>query len=252
MNRLFPPPTYEMPNDAFFEITGVAQAVLGGIAAWHLYRFGARRRPPPSRAGGAARLAPGAILRGRQLVAISGKAAQIPDAERLVHLQFRRFAGCPVCSLHLQSFVRRRHEIDTACVREVVVFHSSADELRVHADHLPFAVIADPGKRLYAEFGVESAPRALLDPRAWGAILRGVLRSLVAVVRGRESLPALRPRGGSLGLPADFLIDRDGCVIAAKYGAHADDQWSIDELLRLAQDARGLTGPCGRPGEQQA
>jgi len=39
LNRLFPPPTYEMPNDAFFEITGVAQALLGATTAWHLFRF---------------------------------------------------------------------------------------------------------------------------------------------------------------------------------------------------------------------
>jgi hypothetical protein len=28
----------------------------------------------------------------------------IPDPGRWVHLQFRRFAGCPVCNLHLQAF----------------------------------------------------------------------------------------------------------------------------------------------------
>ncbi len=39
MNRLFPPPTYELPNDVFFEATGVMQAVLGSITAWLLYRL---------------------------------------------------------------------------------------------------------------------------------------------------------------------------------------------------------------------
>jgi hypothetical protein len=37
--RLFPPPTYEMPNDVFFEITGVLQVAPAAIAAWHLYRM---------------------------------------------------------------------------------------------------------------------------------------------------------------------------------------------------------------------
>ncbi|HEX4559363.1 MAG TPA: AhpC/TSA family protein, partial [Mycobacterium sp.] len=37
-----------------------------------------------------------------------------------------------------------------------------------------------------------------------------------------------------LGMPADFLIAPDGAVVARKYGEHADDQWSVDELLRLA------------------
>ena len=39
MNRLFPPPTYELPDDVFFEATGVMQAVLGSITAWRLYRL---------------------------------------------------------------------------------------------------------------------------------------------------------------------------------------------------------------------
>jgi peroxiredoxin len=233
LTRLFPPPTYEMPNDAFFEITGVAQALLGATTAWYLLRF-AQGRPRPGR------LSPGAWLGQRQLTAISGEVVPVPDADRVVHLQFRRFAGCPVCNLHLQSFVRRHDQITAAGIREVVVFHSPAEELRPHAGHLPFSVIADPDKRLYAAFAVESAARALLDPRAWGAILRGVLRSLGAVMRGREPLPSIRPRGGSLGLPADFLIGRDGRLVASKYGAHADDQWAVDEVLRMAAPARTL------------
>jgi len=165
MTRLFPPPRYEMPNDVFFEITGVAQAVLGASTAWHLYRFVARRGRLITGSNGAARIAPGDLLGLRRLTAISGEAVPIPDAVRLVHLQFRRFAGCPVCNLHLQSFVRRHDQIEQAGVREVVVFHSSAEELRVHAGHLPFSIIADPEKRLYADFAVASAPRALLVPR---------------------------------------------------------------------------------------
>ena len=99
---------------------------------------------------------------------------------------------------------------------------------------LPIAVVADPDKLLYAEFGVESAPRALLDPRAWLPIGRAVLRSAVAIVRRRERPPAASPHGGRTGLPADFLIARDGGSSPAKYGEHVYDQWSVDEILALA------------------
>ncbi|MET9320314.1 peroxiredoxin-like family protein [Streptomyces sp. NPDC003038] len=167
----------------------------------------------------------------------SGGAAAVPDPGRLTHLQFRRFAGCPVCNLHLRSVVRRHAEIEAAGIREVVVFHSPAEELRPHIGDLPFAVIADPDRRLYREFGVESAPRALLDPRAWGPVLRAVARSAVTVARGRERLPDRHPRGGRLGLPADFLIASDGRVVARKYGEHVYDQWPVDELLALAARA---------------
>jgi peroxiredoxin len=111
---------------------------------------------------------PGSTVTGRRLTTVLGEAVTVPDPERLVHLQFRRFAGCPVCHLHLRSVVRRHTEIEAAGVREVVVFHSPAEELRRHTADLPFAVVADPGKRLYVEFGVESAPRALLSPRRVG------------------------------------------------------------------------------------
>ncbi|MFI5765964.1 peroxiredoxin-like family protein [Streptomyces sp. NPDC051563] len=171
----------------------------------------------------------------------------VPDPERLVHLQFRRFAGCPVCHLHLRSVVRRHAEIEAAGIREVVLFHSSAEELRTHTAGFPFAVVADPRQRLYREFGVESSPRSLLDPRAWGPVLWAIVRSAVEVVRGRERLPAPRQPAGRLGLPADLLIGPDGRVVAAKYGEHVYDQWSVDELLRLASAARNRVGTRGAP-----
>lgn len=31
----------------------------------------------------------------------------------------------------------------------------------------------------------------------------------------------------------DFLIAPDGAVVARKYGERIDDQWSVDEILKL-------------------
>jgi hypothetical protein len=175
----------------------------------------------------------------RELIAVGGDVVPIPDPERLIHLQFRRFAGCPICNLHLRSIVRRHDEIAAAGVREVVVFHSPAAELAEY--DLPFAVIADPDKKLYAEYGVHASPRALLHPRAYWPLIRAVSRSVVLITRRRERGPAARQPGGRLGLPADFLIAPDGRTVARKYGRHAYDQWSVDEVLAIAgrQDRLG-------------
>ncbi|MEV6277767.1 peroxiredoxin-like family protein [Nocardia sp. NPDC051832] len=170
----------------------------------------------------------------RVLSTVTGAQLPIPDPDCLIHLQFRRFAGCPVCNLHLRSLVHRHQEITAANIREVVVFHSSAAELRKYTGDFPFDFIADPDRALYREFGVESGRRALLDPRAWPTILRSVAHTVVAVLRKREIAPPAEPEGGRLGLPADFLIAPGGRVLASKHGAHADDQWSVDELLALA------------------
>ncbi|MEU7524907.1 peroxiredoxin-like family protein [Saccharothrix sp. NPDC042600] len=168
----------------------------------------------------------------REWEAVLGGPVRVPDPNRLVHLQFRRFAGCPVCNLHLRTIVTRHDEIEARGIAEVVVFHSPADELRRHVADFPFAVVADPDKRLYVEFGVEAAPRSVLDPRAWGAIVRGLVRDLGPFLRGRRPLPT--GSGGRLGLPADFLIAPDGRVVAEKRGVHAYDQWTVDELLVAA------------------
>lgn len=186
------------------------------------------------------RIQAGAVVEPRELDTIDSERIRIPDRQRLVHLQFRRFAGCPVCDLHLHSIVQRYEEIVAASIQEVVVFHSTAEELSHHARELPLAVVADPDRRLYAEFGVESATRALLDPRAWFPMLQGVSRSMRAVLRKQQSMPPINPPGGRWGLPADFLIASDGRVLACKYGSHSYDQWSVEKLLELSRPAVSL------------
>jgi hypothetical protein len=62
----------------------------------------------------------------------------------------------------------------------------------------------------------------------------------LAWARGAITLPTFPqpPREGEskLGLPADFLIGTDGRILALKYGVHAYDQWTVDELLSLARE----------------
>ncbi|ROO82859.1 peroxiredoxin [Actinocorallia herbida] len=175
------------------------------------------------------------IIASRALETVTGEPVSVPDPGGLLHLQFRRFAGCPICNVHLRSFARRYAEIRAAGVTEVAVFHAPAAELAPHVADLPFAVVPDPARRLYVEFGVESSPRALLDPRVWPGIIRAVAAELPRALRGKAKFPDRRPTGGRLGLPGDFLIAPDGRVLAGRIGAHADDQWSADELLHLAR-----------------
>ena len=176
--RLFPPPTYEMPNDVFFEITGVLQVVPATLAAWYLYRATQRSRVHTRK------IESDTVIAHRELTSIHGDTVSIPPPQGLVHLQFRRFAGCPICNLHLQSFVRRHDEIEAIGIREVVIFHSTVLELLQYEGDLPFAVVADPDKRLYADFGVEGAPRALLDPHAHADYPRGPQQRLGRCSRG--------------------------------------------------------------------
>jgi hypothetical protein len=104
---------------------------------------------------------------------IHGRAVAIPDRTSLrVHLQFRRFAGCPICNLHLQTFVKRHEELAGAGVHEVVGFHSPKESLLPYQGSFPFDLIGDPKKTLYQRFGVETSVLAILNPKVWSTIFK--------------------------------------------------------------------------------
>ena len=180
----------------------------------------------------------GDIIRARSIRAVHSSEVFIPAEKRTTHLQFRRYAACPVCNLHLRDFVKRHGELVAQGIQEVVVFYSSSNVLRAHLPEAPFALIADPERLLYQEFGVETSTTSLTHPASWLPAIRGVLNSGPKLPERDESV---------LGLPADFLIGSDGNVLALKYGVHAYDQWSFNEVVDLANS---FGRPCavGLPG----
>jgi len=157
-----------------------------------------------------------------------GTEVSIPGSKQWTHLQFRRFAGCPICNTHLQSFVARHQEIVEARIQEVAVFHSSDAELPPYQGHFPFDVIGDPTKMLYRKYAIESSISAVLSTKALAALLKGSL------MKDKPKIPMM-PGGEVLELPADFLVASDRSVGEVHYGTHAYDQWTVDELLGLTK-----------------
>src|SRR5437764_5308800 len=177
-----------------------------------------------------------------ELTATSSELVTVPDpAGDYVHLQLRRFAGCPICNRHLRSIVTRHDEIRSHGIREVVVFHSTSAELAKHEAELPFPLIADPERELYARLGVERRLSSLLSTRALSAAIAGQTAALGNHSTQRTALGPIMPTGGRLGLPADFLITPNGRIAALNYGQHAYDQWTVDELLDHAAAAAHTT-----------
>lgn len=161
-----------------------------------------------------------------KLVNIKDQSVMIPLAGKFTHLQFRRFAGCPVCNLHLQSFFKRANEIKASNVNEVIVFHASKKRMLDNVIDVPFDLIADPSRGLYKQFAVEGSWGALLSFDVIKKAIKGISKFGVKMPQSLEA---------ELGLPADFLIDDTGKIIALKYGAHAGDQWSVDDMLDIVR-----------------
>jgi peroxiredoxin len=155
---------------------------------------------------------------------VHGSLVLVPGPwDGLTHVQFLRFAGCPVCNLHLQGFIKRHGELHAAGIREIVLFHSEATFIDDYYGDLPFEMIADPRREIYARYRIEKSPRAILSPRAWPGL-----------VKGYRLKKAGRIDSTTFGLPADFLIARTGEIVDCAYGAHSSDQWSVDDVLTRA------------------
>jgi peroxiredoxin len=172
------------------------------------------------------RLTPGITVPPFQVKTVAGKLISIPNpSTRFLHLQFRRFAGCPLCNTHLRAFVKRAQELEQDGIHELIFFHSSPELLNQYVNDIPFDLVADPEKKFYRQFAVETSSKALLHP----AIIKALFKSLKT-----EKIAFPKVENGRLGLPGDFLMDGSGKLIACKYGTHAYDQWEVDELLELA------------------
>jgi hypothetical protein len=136
---------------------------------------------------------------------INGEPAPVPDAGRLVHLQFRRYAGCPVCNLHLRSFAARHDELVVAGIREVVVFHSRAETMREFQGQR-LAGLGQPDRRRGRGAHRDREPARERNVRG-GCVLVRSARALGVTALGTVAcaLPVLRvprpgvPAGGGTG-----------------------------------------------------
>jgi hypothetical protein len=122
--------------------------------------------------------------------------------------------------------------------RGIVEFRSSsAERLTRQSDGLPFGVFADPRRTLYANYGVGSSPRAVLNPWGRAGAVGAVPRMLPPCPAGSQ--PAF-------GLPAAFSCAAGADVPARTHGSRADHQRSVDELLPRASGHLPATDPPAR------
>src|SRR5437660_5577831 len=149
---------------------------------------------------------PGDIVPATTLESVTGESIKLPDPNRLVHLQLRRFVDCPICNTHIAEMRGRAREIEAAGIKEVIVFHSSARSIRSYQNDVPFGLVGDPKKALSKEFGVKSS-LGFISLKSLGAAMRGIAHGHFG----------LRLSGGPFGLPGDFLIVPSVRIKAVKF-----------------------------------
>ena len=162
---------------------------------------------------------------------IMNKDIALAHGSGLIHIQMRRFSGCPLCNVHLVLLAERMTEIAAKGIIEVVVFRTSDVIIKENQGSVEWAkdlnFFGDEEGKLYKLFGIENK----------GMMGYMNLKAIKLGLSGMKYVKGYRKFGKKVyNCPMDILVDSStGTIVALKYGTTVYDQWSVDELLSLVK-----------------
>ncbi len=146
-----------------------------------------------------------------------------------VWVSFSRFAACPLCNYEIHRITGEwENRFAGVNFRHFRVMQSPNEKLEefVTTKDPPFDLVADPEMHTYRAFEVERS------------IFKMFTRASIKVGRA-ASKAGFKPHGTTEGpvtrVPADFLIDSEGVIQLAHYGAHIADHVALDEVSRFLE-----------------
>src|SRR6185437_3485360 len=158
------------------------------------------------------------------LVDIHGQAIATSQPGRLTLLSFFRDAACPFCNFRIYELTQRHQELSERGLDVVAVFSASQAEVLRFAGHRPrpFPLAADPTSRAHEVYGIERS----LWPK-----LKAIVTRVPTLIRGMRLVGVAGLNTGNL-MPADLVIDQDGCIVEAYYGSDAGDRIPLERVER--------------------
>ena len=134
----------------------------------------------------------------------------------------------------MRQFAEAHEEFVAADVGIVRIFHSPLPALQMYAISgvaEKFAILADPERAVYREYGVGNSLLGVLNPK-------GFRRYFEAARAGMRPKLSDMIRDGVFGIVADFVIDPDGVVAGVRYGTSFSDATSPERALAWVAELR--------------
>lgn len=147
---------------------------------------------------------------------------------KTVYLSFMRFAGCPVCNLHVHNLLKHADALKAKNIEVVLVYESSLANLRQYLEDrtYPFTFVADPESTLYNTYHVE---------KSWSKLMGSMFKGMLGKVRAGEKLFRKKPAmdGNMNRMEAEFVIDKNGKLAIAHYATFLGDNIAIEKIVHL-------------------
>lgn len=152
---------------------------------------------------------------------------------RVTLLTFFRNAGCPVCRLRFHELEQNADKLRQAGIASVAVFESDPARLKTYIENaIPYTkLVGDPELKLYNAYGVE---------RSWGGVFTAMFHGVMGKASaGKKLFNGPQKTDGHMNrMEAEFLIDAQGRILYAHYGAYVGDHTPLERLLEIAASAK--------------
>ena len=148
-----------------------------------------------------------------------------------VWLIFYRYAGCPICNLHLLALSHREEVLKTINLQVVAVFDSPKDSFPKTLAGKPYPdipLIPDPQNRLFNLYKTTQSLSGVIHPKVATNFFKAMFSGF--------KQPKIDGKIGQM--PAHFLIDPEGQLDTIYYGKHAADHipWEkVDDFVERAR-----------------
>ena len=141
-----------------------------------------------------------------------------------VLIKFHRFAGCPVAQYQIHELIKRQNELNTAGIETIIFMHSSKRNILSNFRETPgLHIIADRHKIYYRLYQSQFLLKKLFSIESWRVTFSSIFKG---------NFPHFNKFGGGiLGIPSDFLLDKNGRIVDLHYGEHFGDSWTVSEIV---------------------
>lgn len=153
--------------------------------------------------------------------------------DKKVFIGFFRHAGCPFCNLRVHALTKVHQELKAKGLEMIFFFESKGNVLLrsiFHKEVSPIPLIADPEKKWYDAYGLESSGYKSAVSHITSFVQTAFKASAAGVpihmMADGESIKTM---------PAEFLLDKGLIVKEVHYSERLNDRLSMDRIRAFAE-----------------
>ena len=152
-----------------------------------------------------------------------------------IFYSFFRYTGCLACSLYFHQIQSKRKALEA---KNIVLVGLYEVELEILKEVLPGktanywgAFLADPTGTYYDQCGLERSSAKLYASFAKVETYKAILEKKENVLDVPNSKNSVDGSGKRNRMPAQFLVDEKGKVLAAYYGKNVSDRMPLTKIV---------------------